>query len=69
MINKIDKPAARCEWVVDQVFDLFVKLNAPDHILDFPVVYTSAKEGYALADPGDPIENGGSMAIVSRHDC
>jgi GTP-binding protein len=48
VINKIDKPAARCEWVIDQVFDLFVKLNAPDHILDFPVVYASAKQGYAL---------------------
>jgi GTP-binding protein len=33
--------------VVDQVFDLFVKLNAPDDLLDFPVVYASAKEGYA----------------------
>ncbi len=66
VINKIDKPAARCEWVVDQVFDLFVKLEAPDYILDFPVVYSSAKEGYALADPNDPIENGGSMAIISE---
>jgi len=47
VINKIDKPAARCEWVVDQVFDLFVKLEAPDHLLDFPVVYASAKQGYA----------------------
>ena len=37
IINKIDKPAGRPEWTVDQVFDLFVKLNAPDHILDFPV--------------------------------
>jgi GTP-binding protein len=50
VINKIDKPAARCEWVVDQVFDLFVKLNAPDELLDFPVVYASAKEGYARHD-------------------
>ncbi len=50
VINKIDKPAARCEWVVDQVFDLFVKLNAPDDLLDFPVVYASAKEGYARAE-------------------
>ena len=65
VINKIDKPAARCEWVVDQVFDLFVKLDAPDYILDFPVVYSSAKDGYALADPNDPVENGGSMAIIS----
>lgn len=48
VINKIDKPAARCDWAVDQVFDLFVKLNAPDELLDFPVVYASAKEGYAL---------------------
>ncbi len=53
VINKIDKPAARCEWVIDQVFDLFVKLNAPDHILDFAVVYASAKEGYALDNLGD----------------
>jgi GTP-binding protein len=50
VVNKIDKPAARCDWVVDQVFDLFVKLDAPDDILDFPVIYTSAKEGYATLD-------------------
>ena len=66
VINKIDKPAARCEWVVDQVFDLFVKLDAPDETLDFPLVYSSAKEGYALADPADPVEDGGSMAIISQ---
>ena len=66
VINKIDKPAARCDWVVDQVFDLFVKLDAPDDILDFPVVYTSAKQGYALASPDDPVENGGSMEVVSQ---
>jgi GTP-binding protein len=47
IVNKIDKPAARPDWVVDQVFDLFVKLNAPDDILEFPVIYASAKEGYA----------------------
>ena len=51
VINKIDKPAARCDWAVDQVFDLFVKLNAPDEILDFPVVYASAKAGYAMDTP------------------
>jgi GTP-binding protein len=48
VINKIDKPAARCDWAVDQVFDLFVKLNAPDALLEFSVVYASAKQGYAL---------------------
>ena len=34
VVNKIDKPAARCDWVVDQVFDLLASLDAPDHILD-----------------------------------
>ncbi len=53
VVNKIDKPAARPSWAVDQVFDLFVKLNAPDHILDFPVVYSSAKAGYARNNPDD----------------
>ena len=48
VINKIDKPAARCDWAVDQLFDLFVKLNAPDALLEFSVVYASAKQGYAL---------------------
>ncbi len=51
VVNKIDKPNARIEWVQDQVFDLMVKLNAPDHILDFPIVYASAKNGYASLDP------------------
>ncbi len=50
VINKIDKPAARPHWVVDQVFDLLVKQNAPDHILDFHTVYASAKDGYATLD-------------------
>jgi GTP-binding protein len=50
VINKIDKPAARPEWAVDKVFDLFVKLNAPDHILDFPTIFASAKEGYILSE-------------------
>ncbi len=53
VINKIDKPAARCDWVLDQVFDLFVKLEAPDELLDFPVVYCSAKEGYARYEADD----------------
>ncbi len=66
VINKIDKPAARCDWVVDEVFDLFVKLNAPDDILDFPIVYASAKNGFALLDPEDPVENGGGMDHISQ---
>lgn len=66
VINKIDKPAARCDWVVDQVFDLFVKLNAPDEILDFPVVYASAKEGYALVEHTDEVVDGGNMHVISE---
>ena len=66
VINKIDKPAARCDWVVDQVFDLFVKLNAPDDILDFPIVYASAKEGYALQEPDDPVDSSSNMEIISK---
>ena len=53
VINKIDKPAAQPDQAVDQVFDLFVKLNAPGDILDFPVVYASAKAGYAVHEIGD----------------
>ena len=47
VINKIDKPAARCDWVLDQVFDLLVSLDAPDEVLDFPVIYASARDGIA----------------------
>jgi GTP-binding protein len=57
VINKIDKPAARPAWVLDQVFDLFVKLNAPDEILDFPVIYSSAKLGFAVAEPTQRCDN------------
>ena len=59
VVNKIDKPAARPDWAVDQVFDLFVQLDAPDDILDFPVVYASARDGHASMDPairGDSLE-------------
>ncbi len=58
VINKIDKPAARSHWAVDEVFDLFAKLDAPDEILDFPVVYCSAKGGYARLEPD---HEGGTM--------
>jgi GTP-binding protein len=53
VINKIDKPAARPAWAINHVFDLFVKLDAPDHVLDFPVVYASAKAGFARNNPED----------------
>lgn len=50
VINKIDKPTARADWVVDQVFDLFDQLGASDEQLDFSVIYTSALLGYATLD-------------------
>lgn len=50
VVNKIDRPGARADWVIDQVFDLFDKLGATDEQLDFPVIYASALEGYATLD-------------------
>jgi GTP-binding protein len=54
IVNKIDKPAARPDWAVDKVFDLMASLNAPDDILDFPVVYASAKNGTATVNLDQP---------------
>jgi GTP-binding protein len=50
VVNKIDKPGARADWVVDQVFELFDQLGATDEQLDFPIVYASAVNGYAGLD-------------------
>jgi GTP-binding protein len=47
VVNKIDRDGARPDWVIDQTFDLFDRLGATDEQLDFPVVYTSALNGYA----------------------
>ena len=47
VINKVDRPGARPDWVVDQTFDLFDRLGATDEQLDFPIVYASAINGYA----------------------
>ncbi len=54
VINKIDRPGARPDWVVDQTFDLFDKLGASDEQLDFPVVYASALNGFAKLDLDAP---------------
>ncbi len=51
VINKIDRPGARLNWVLDQTFDLFDKLGATEEQLDFPVVYTSALYGYSSLTP------------------
>ena len=50
IINKVDKPDARSEAVVDEVFDLFVALDANDEQLDFPILYASGRDGWCIAD-------------------
>ena len=51
VLNKIDRPGARPEEVVDEVLDLFIELGADDDQLEFPVVYASARDGFASTDP------------------
>ena len=57
VINKIDRPGARPDWVLDQTFDLFDRLGATEEQLDFPVVYTSAIQGYARTRPDGEEDN------------
>ena len=53
VLNKIDKPAARPDRVIDQLFDLFILLGASDEQADFPIIYASAKNGYAMKNLTD----------------
>ena len=53
VLNKIDRPGARPEEVIDEVLDLFIELGAEEDQLDFPVVYASARDGYSSLDSGD----------------
>lgn len=57
VINKVDRPGARPDWVVDQVFDLFDNLGATEEQLDFPIVYASALHGVSGLDPAEMTEN------------
>ena len=57
VVNKIDRPGARPDWVIDQVFDLFDSLGATDEQLDFPFVYASAINGIAGMDPDEMAED------------
>jgi GTP-binding protein len=57
VINKVDRPGARPDWVMDQVFDLFDRLGATDEQLDFPVMYASALNGIAGLDFEDMADN------------
>ncbi|RIY34600.1 translational GTPase TypA, partial [Psittacicella gerlachiana] len=57
VVNKVDRPGARPDWVIDQVFDLFVNLGATDEQLDFPIIYASALNGIAGLDYTDMAED------------
>lgn len=57
VINKVDRPGARTDWVINQTFDLFANLGADDDQLDFPVVYASALNGFATLDMNKPSDN------------
>jgi GTP-binding protein len=57
VINKIDRENARPHKVLDMVFDLFLELNATDEQLDFPVIYASARDGYAMREIDQPNDN------------
>ena len=57
VVNKVDRPGARPDWVVDQVFDLFDSLDATDEQLDFPIIYASAINGIAGDDPAEMAED------------
>ena len=57
VINKVDRPGARTDWVINHTFDLFANLGATDEQLDFPVVYASALNGYAMLDMKDKSDN------------
>lgn len=65
VINKVDRPGARSEWVVNQTFDLFDKLGATEDQLDFPVIYASALEGYAgYTDNVEELKKIGNMRAI-----
>jgi GTP-binding protein len=62
VINKVDRPGSRPNWVVDQTFDLFDKLHATDEQLDFPIIYASGLNGWACLDLKDAPSQGGNAA-------
>ncbi|MDS1029499.1 translational GTPase TypA [Bacillota bacterium LX-D] len=60
VINKIDRPDARCSEVIDEIFELFIELGADDEQIDFPVIYASARQGIASAE-----ENSEAQDIIA----
>lgn len=65
VINKIDRPGARPDWVINQTFDLFDKLGATEEQLDFPVIYASALNGFAgFTDDVEELKKIGNMKAI-----
>ncbi|MBZ0269618.1 translational GTPase TypA [bacterium] len=69
VINKVDRPSARPDWVVDQTFELFDQLGASPEQLDFPVVYTSALHGWATLDLAQPGKDLAPLLETIRDHC
>jgi GTP-binding protein len=68
VINKLDRPDQRAHAVHDEVFDLFAALGASDRQLDFPTLFASAREGWAVADPREPRAGMGPLfELIRRH--
>lgn len=68
VINKADRSDARADEVLDEIFDLFVMLEANDDQLDFPVMYASGRDGWAANELSDPHENlHGMMDLIQKH--
>jgi len=68
LLNKIDRQGARCDWVINQTFDLFANLGATDEQLDFQVVYASAINGYAkLKESDDSIDMNPLFDIILKY--
>lgn len=68
VINKIDRPGARCWDVVDEVLDLFIELGCSEDHIDFPYIFASGAEGYAVLDPADePVNIDPLFKMILRH--
>jgi len=64
IINKVDRPTARCREVEGEIFDLFCSLDAPDESLDYPTYYASAKNGWAVDNIDDIKNDNKSMQCI-----
>ena len=68
LINKIDRQGARCDWVINQTFDLFANLGASDEQLDFPIIYASAINGFAKLDEKEESDNMNPLfEVILKH--